>query len=458
MPTEEIRTAQTNLEPPHDIEAEKAVLGSMLQSGDAVSDVIDRLKPGDFYIKEHSEIYKAFLEMYKHSIAIDIKTAYSQLSKMKTIELVGGMTYLGRLSSDAIVPSNAKYYAETVLAKSNMRQLITEADLIRSKAYDGEGSSDEILDFAEQRIFQIAQGTQTRNYVDINDVLVENIKEIRDLEQNKGKLPGITTGFLDLDKLLGGLQPTDLVIVAARPGMGKTSFALNVAENAAKAGHSVLIFSMEMSKEQLGQRMLSMSSLVDMEHIKTGNLTPGEWENISDAQDGFEDLKISIDDASEVSILEMKNKCRRLKAERGLDLIVIDYLQLMSLGYNVEQREKEVSAITRNIKILAKELDCAVVLLSQLSRKTEARTDHRPQLADLRDSGSIEQDADVVIFLRREDYYQNEDEPAEVDPGGSSTCEVSIAKHRNGPTGTIRLAWIARYTKFGNLERGAEEF
>lgn len=452
---DEEKAVQINLEPPHDLEAEKAVLGSMMQSADAVSDVIDKLKAKDFYLKQHKELFATFLDMYRRSIAIDLTTTYSHLVKRKSAELVGGMSYIGRLSSDAIVPSNARYYADTVLAKSQMRMLIEGADAIKSKAYDGKGSTDEILDFAEQRIFEIAQGSQKKNYVDINDVLVENIKQIRELAQNKGQLPGITTGFIDLDKILGGLHKTDLVIVAARPGMGKTSFALNIAENAAKDGNSVLIFSMEMSKEQLGQRMLSMASFVEMEHIKTGNLSPDEWESISMAQDSFEDLKIAIDDMSEMSMIEMKNKCRRLKAEKGLDLIVIDYLQLMSFGYGVDQREKEISAITRNIKILAKELDCCVILLSQLSRKTESRSDHRPQLSDLRDSGSIEQDADIVIFLRREDYYENGDEPAQTE--GSRTCEVNIAKHRSGPTGMIQLAWIGKYTKFGNLDSYTDE-
>lgn len=448
---EEERNREYDPVPPHDIEAEKAVLGSMMKSEDAVSDVIDKLKAEDFYLKEHQEIYAAFVDMYRRSIGIDMTTTYSQLEKRKVIDLVGGMTYLGRLITEAIVPSNAKYYADTVMARSHMRQLIKEADMIKSKAYDGEGAPEEILDFAEQRIFEIAHRNQKKNYVDINDVLVENIKEIQELEKNKGQLPGITTGFRDMDRMLGGLHKTDLVILAARPGMGKTAMALNIAENAAAAGHSVLIFSMEMSKEQLGQRMLAMSASVDMENIKKGTLSQDDWESISDAQDDFEDLKISIDDASEISILEMKNKCRRLKADKGLDLVIIDYLQLMSLGYKVDQREKEISAITRNIKILAKELDCAVVLLSQLSRASESRKDHKPQLSDLRDSGAIEQDADIVIFLKREDYYEDEDEAAETS-GDGNVCDVNIAKHRSGPTGTVKLAWVARYTKFGNLE------
>lgn len=452
----EEREVTYNLEPPHDIEAEKAVLGSMLLDQDAVADVIDRLKPEDFYMREHQEIYKAFVEMYRKSINIDLNTANSQLKTRKTAEFVGGLVYLSRLADDAIVPANAKYYAETVLAKSNMRQLIKEADTIRSKAYEGQQPTDEILDFAEQRIFEIAHKSQKHNYTDINEILIENIKQIQELEKNKGAIPGITTGFKDVDKILGGLHKTDLIILAARPGMGKTSFALNIAEGAASAGHSVLIFSMEMSKEQLGQRMLSMAASVDMEHLKNGTVSIEEWESISYAQDSFEDRKLFIDDASQISILEMKNKCRRLKAEQGLDLVVIDYLQLMSLGYGVDNRVNEISAITRNIKILAKELDVAVVLLSQLSREAEKRKDHKPMLSDLRDSGSIEQDADIVIFLKRDDYYDDEDSEVDLTSSAGNTCDVMIAKHRSGQTGTVKLAWIGRYTKFGNLERGGD--
>ena len=451
----EEKEAVYNLEPPQDLEAEKAVLGSMLQDADAVSDVIDRLRPEDFYLKEHQEIYRAFLDLFRRSVNIDLNTTNSQLKTRKTADFVGGLLYLSRLSDNAIVPSNAKYYAETVLAKSNLRQLIHEADTIRSKAYEGDKPTEEILDFAEQRIFEIAHRTQKRNYLDINEILVENIKEIQELERNKGALPGITTGFRDLDRILGGLHKTDLVILAARPGMGKTSFALNIAENAADKGHSVMVFSMEMSKEQLGQRLLAMSAQVDMEHIKRGELTPDEWMSISYAQDAYENRKLFIDESSDISILEMKNKCRRLKAEHGLDLVIIDYLQLMNLGYKTENRVQEISAITRSIKVLAKELDVAVVLLSQLSRASEQRKDHRPQLSDLRDSGSIEQDADIVIFLKRDDYYEEEDAEVDLSRRGN-VCDVIIAKHRNGETGQIQLAWIARYTKFGNLERSMQ--
>lgn len=438
---------------PADIEAEKAVLGAMMKNADAVADVIEILRAEDFYLTEHQEIYRAMYEMFRKSIGIDLMTTYSELKSRKTSEIVGGVTYLSKLIDEAIVASNAKYYAATVADKSKMRQLIAEADKIRESAYSEELPPGDILDAAEQRIMEIAHNTQKRNYVDINEVLVENIKNIQELEKNKGKLPGVETGFKKVDEILGGFQKTDLIILAARPGVGKTAFALNVAEHAASVGHKVMVFSLEMSNTQLGQRLLSMTANVPMENIRNGNISQDDWDSISDAQDSFEKVDLVIDDSSVITPVEMKNKCRRFKNEKGgLDLVVIDYLQLMSMGgYRIEQREKEIGSITRAIKIMAKELDCAVVLLSQLSRGPEQRAGHKPQLSDLRDSGSIEQDADVVIFLRRDDYYQDDDEPANTDPSTGLTCQVNIAKHRNGATGVVNLAWVPKYTKFGNL-------
>lgn len=444
---------------PQDLDAEKAVLGSMLKSQDAVADVLEILRAEDFYLKEHQEIYKIMVEMFAKSIAIDLMTTYSELKSHKLAELVGGLTYLSKLMDEAVVYSNAKYYANTVVNKSKMRQLIHEADKIKDSAFSEEVPPEDILDGAEQRIMEIAHKSQRSNYVDINDVLVENIKEIQELERNKGRLPGVETGFKKIDDILGGLQKTDLIILAARPGVGKTAFALNIASHAAQVGNKVMIFSLEMSNTQLGQRMLSMTANVPMENIRSGNISQDDWDCISDAQDSFERAALVIDDTSSITPVEMKNKCRRFKAEKGgLDLVVVDYLQLMSMGsYRTEQREKEIGAMTRAIKIMAKELDCAVVLLSQLSRGPEQRADHKPQLSDLRDSGSIEQDADIVIFLRRDDYYQHDDEPANVDPATGLTCEVNIAKHRNGATGLINLAWIPKYTKFANLASGYEK-
>ena len=440
--------------PPTDIEAEKAVLGAMMKDQDAAADVLELLVPEDFYLTEHREIYRAMFDMSRRGVAIDLMTTYSELKTRKTVDIVGGLTYLSKLMEDTIVVANAKYYAAVVSDKSKMRQLIGEAEKIRESAYSDELPPGDILDVAEQRIMEIAQKTQRNNYVDINKILIENIKEIQELEKNKGKLPGIPTGFRDVDRILGGLQKTDLIILAARPGVGKTAFALNIAANAAAEGSKVMVFSLEMSNGQLGQRLLSMTANVPMENIRNGNITQDDWDSISDAQDSFERVDMVIDESTGITPMEMKNKCRRFKAERGgLDLIVIDYLQLMSMGgYKTDNRVAEISALTRQIKLLAKELDVAVILLSQLSRGPEQRADHKPQLSDLRDSGSIEQDADVVIFLKRDDYYEDrENEAANVDPTTGLTCQVNIAKHRNGSVGLANLAWIPRYTKFGNL-------
>ena len=335
-------------------------------------------------------------------------------------------------------------------------ELITEAEAIRDAAYSAELPPDEILDNAEQRILEIAHRSQRSNYVDINDVLFENIRMLQEMERTGGANRGTPTGFRDVDKILGGLQKTDLIILAARPGVGKTAFALNIAEHAASMGKKVMVYSLEMANTQLGERLLSMTANVPLENIHKGKLTMEEWEDISAAQDGFYGSDMVVDENSVVTPMEIKNKCRRFKQEKGdLDLVIIDYLQLMSMGGSrIEQREKEIAGITRAIKIMAKELDCAVILISQLSRGPEQRGgDHMPRLSDLRDSGAIEQDADVVIFLKRDDVYSSEEERANIDENTALTCAVNIAKHRNGPVGIVYLTWIPRYVKFGNIAR-----
>ncbi len=442
--------------PPTDIEAEKAVLGSLLKSQDARADVEPLLRAEDFYLKEHQEIYNTILDMNRKGTGVDITTVYSALKQRKTADMVGGITYLSRLMDEAIVPSNARYYAETVSDKSKMRQLINESEAIRDAAYSQELPPEDILDNAEHRILEIAQKSQRSRYVDIDEVIIENFKQLQELEKNGGESKGIPTGFRDVDKILGGFQKTDLIILAARPGVGKTAWALNVAENAALAGKKVIVFSLEMANTQLGERMLSMTSNVPLEKIHRGEIDPDDWEDLSAAQDSLYGIDMAIDESSVITPVEMKNKCRRFKQEKGgLDLVVIDYLQLMSMGgYRIEQREKEIAAITRSIKIMAKELDCAVILLSQLSRGPEQRGgDHMPKLSDLRDSGAIEQDADIVIFLKRDDYYSSEDERANIDDTTGLTCAVNIAKHRSGPVGIAYLTWIPRYVKFGNMAR-----
>ena len=444
------------LVPPTDIDAERAVLGAMLKSVDARADAIGILNAEDFYLKEHEEIFRTMVDMDQKGVGIDITTVYSALKQRKTAEMAGGMTYLSRLIDDAIVVSNAKYYAETVADKSKMRQLIKEAEGIREAAYSDELPPGDILDNAEQRILNIANKSQRSQYEHINEVLYQNIKTMQDLAKQGGEVKGIETGFKKVDEILGGFQKTDLIILAARPGVGKTAWALNVAEHAAVNGYKVMVFSLEMANTQLGQRLLSMTANVPLENIRKGELNAEDWESVSMAQEAFFNTSLVIDEKSVITPVEMKNKCRRFSQESGgLDLVIIDYLQLMSMGgYKIEQREKEIAAITRSIKIMAKELNCAVILLSQLSRGPEQRGgDHMPKLSDLRDSGAIEQDADVVIFLKRDDYYNSDDEKAEVNENASLTCAVNIAKHRNGPTGVANLTWIPRYVKFGNIAK-----
>ena len=309
--------------PPNDIEAEKAVLGAMLKSQDARADVAGILRPDDFYLNEHQEIYRTMLEMEQKGTGVDITTVYSALRKRKTAELVGGITYLSKLMDETIVVSNAKYYAETVSSKSKMRQLITEAEKIREAAYSDDLPPEDILDSAEQRILEIAQKSQRSQYEDINDVIFENIKEIQELEKQGGVIKGIETGFRDVDRILGGFQKTDLIILAARPGVGKTAWALNIAEHAASIGNKVMVFSLEMSNLQLGQRLLSMTSSVPLENIRKGEISPEDWDSLSAAQDSFYGTDMVIDESSSITPMEMKNKCRRFKQEKGgLDLVI----------------------------------------------------------------------------------------------------------------------------------------
>ncbi|MBK5253139.1 MAG: replicative DNA helicase [Peptostreptococcaceae bacterium] len=439
--------------PPHDIEAEKSVLGALLISNEALSEVIEIINPTQFYKKEHQEIFTSVISLFNKNSKVDILTVCDELKQRKVLELVGGRAYIAMLTEGVPVVSNARDYARIVAEKAGLRRLIEAANAIEVKAYDASEKTDEILDFAEKGIFSIAQDGQNKNYESISTVIERNVAKIEEAQKMEGEVTGTPTGFADLDNLLSGLQPSDLVIVAARPGMGKTAFALNVAEQTALKGSSVLIFSLEMSNEQLGQRMLAMHSRVDMEKIKKGLIEDDDWDRIGESNDAFASMKISIDDSPGISILEIKNKCRRMKAEKGLDLVIIDYLQLMSSKGRVENRQQEISALSRNIKLLAKELDCTVMLLSQLSRAPEQRPNHTPMLSDLRESGSIEQDADIVIFLYRDDYYA---ELAGRESGEqivkTGLCNVIVAKHRNGPTGKVELVWMDKYTRFSDKE------
>ena len=429
---------------PHNAEAEQSVIGAALISRDAMSEVAELLQPDDFYDPRHKDIFAVMLEMFSQNRAIDIITVSDELKKQKKLERSGGRSYIAELSGSVPSTSNAADYAKIVASTASLRNLIAGADQIRKKCMENSEPAEDILDFAEKSIFSVAQARQNRDYSSIADVLLTNIEMLNDAAKNQGKLQGVTTGFRTLDDVTTGLRKSDLIILAARPAMGKTAFALNVAENAAlKAGAKVLIFSLEMSKEQLGQRLLAMDAKVDMENLRKGDLKRSDWERIMLTSDQLSKAVINIDDTPGISVFEIRNKCRRMKADQGLDLVVIDYLQLMQGIGRADSRQQEISNLSRYLKLLAREIDCPIIVLSQLSRAPEQRPNHRPVLSDLRESGAIEQDADLVIFLYRDDYYHEDSEK----PG---ICEVNIAKHRSGPTCVVELTWVARYTRFAD--------
>jgi replicative DNA helicase len=431
--------------PPHNDDAEKSVLGSIFLDKDALYNAMEIIRPEDFYSEMHKEIYLAILELFKKSIPVDTITVAEELKKRKSLEMVGGRAYIAYLST--VVPSteNAMQYAKMISDKSELRKLISASTEIIEKSYQEKMEPDEVLDFAENSIFKIAQGKQRKDFIPLQEILWENINKIDEMSKLEGNITGITTGFIDLDKKTSGFQKSDLIILAARPSMGKTAFALNIAQQTALKGNSkVMIFSLEMSKEQLGQRMLSMESKVEIEKLRRGDIDRKEWEQIHIALDNLAKAEVFIDDTPGINVMEIKNKCRRLKTEKGLDLVIVDYLQLMNFDGRADNRQQEITALSRAFKQLARELECPVLVLSQLSRAPELRQDHRPILADLRESGSIEQDADIVMFLFRDEYYTKE---ASEKP---NLCDVIIAKQRNGPTDTIELTWIGKHTRFGN--------
>ena len=428
--------------PPHNDDAEKSVLGAAMLSKDALFDIMEAVKAEDFYSEIHKEIFIAISELCKKNEPVDALTVAEELKKRKALEMVGGRAYVTSLPSSVPATSNAVQYAKIVAEKAVLRSLINAAGSIIDESYQEKMEACTVLDHAEREIFEIAQKKQSKDYAPLQDVLLSNMEMIDEISKMDGNVTGIPTGFTDLDAKTAGFQRSNLIVLAARPAMGKTAFALNIALQAAiKGGANVLIFSLEMAKEELGQRLLSMESRIEMQKLKTGNLERKDWEDINLGLDALSKANIFIDDTPGISIMEMKNKCRRLKAEKGLDMIIVDYLQLMNYEGKNESRQQEISALSRMLKLLAREMDCPVILLSQLSRAPEQRPDHRPVLSDLRESGSIEQDADIVIFLYRDDYYNPETEK----PG---VCEVIIAKQRSGATGTVELTWLGKYTRF----------
>jgi len=434
--------------PPQSIEAEQSVLGSMLVDKEAISIVMEILKPEDFYRPDHREIYEVVIELFDRSQPIDLITVSERLKLHGKLELIGGLEYLSNIATAVPTTANVRNYSKIVEEKSLLRKLIRASSDIVDLGFDASEEVSYIIDRAEQGIFDILQKRSSQGFIPIKDVLVDTFNKLEELYNNKGTITGISTGFVDLDFKTAGLHNTDLILIAARPAMGKTALALNLAQNVAV--HSkvpVAVFSLEMSKEQLVNRMLSSEAMVDGSRMKTGQLEDNDWQKVAKALGPLSEAPIFIDDTPGVTITEIRAKCRRLKLEHNLGLVIIDYLQLMQGSKSKsENRQQEISEISRSLKMLAKEINVPVITLSQLSRAPETRTDHRPILSDLRESGAIEQDADIVMFLYRDDYYNPETDKKNI-------AELIIAKHRNGSTGTVELVWLGQYTKFANLEK-----
>lgn len=434
--------------PPHDIEAEQAIIGSMLTDKDAVIAAVEKLKPEDFYREDNKAIYESILSLYSKSEPIDIITVKDELTSNGKFDMVGGLEYLAILPDKVPLTSNIEQYIKIVEEKSILRNLIKASTEIINLGYEQTEETDAIIDIAEKKIFDIMQRKNQKGYSQIKDILIETFAEIEKLYNQKGYVTGVPTGFVDLDQITAGLHNSDLILVAARPAMGKSAFALNIASHAAIKGNTpTVIFSLEMSKEQLVNRILCCEAMVDGNKVRTGKIEEADWVKLATALGPLSEAPIYIDDTPGISIMEIRAKCRKLKLEKNIGLIVIDYLQLIQgTGKKGASREQEISEISRSLKILAKELDVPVIALSQLSRAAEQRQDHRPMLSDLRESGAIEQDADIVMFLYRDDYYNQETEKKNI-------AEVIIAKHRAGSTGTIELLWLGNYTKFANIEK-----
>lgn len=434
---------------PHSIEAEQSVVGAMLMDKDAIMTASEAIGREDFYQASYGIIFESMVELFNEGKPADLITLQERLKEKDVPEEISSLEFVRELLVVVPTSANVKYYAQIVYEKSMLRKLIRLNEEIANTCYVGTESMEEILETTEKRVFELLQRRNTGDYVPIKEVVLNALDRIEKASKSKGTVTGIPTGFLDLDYKLSGLQPSDLVLVAARPSMGKTAFVLNIAQHVAfKANQSVAIFSLEMSKEQLVNRLFSLESQVDSQSLRTGNLKDSDWEKLIESAGIIGKSHLIIDDTPGISVTELRSKCRKYKLEHGLKLIIIDYLQLMSgsIGKRSDSRQQEISEISRSLKAIARELHVPVVALSQLSRAVEQRPDHRPMLSDLRESGAIEQDADVVMFIYRDDYY-NKDTP------DKNIAEIIIAKQRNGPIGTINLVWLPQYTKFANMEK-----
>lgn len=434
--------------PPHNSEAEQTVLAAALLDHIAVEKIVNLLSNDDFYYEANKEIFDSIKQVHMQNIPVDVVTVSEELKKRGKIDYIGGFEYLARLTENIITSKNVEAYCNIIREKSTLRKLISASNEIIEKGFKESDDVQKVIELAESRIFSISQNRSFNSFTEIKDVLMEVFNQLEERAMNKGSLTGLTTGYDDLDRMTSGLQRSDLILLAARPSMGKTALALNIAMNSVKTGASVALFSLEMSKEQYVQRIISMESMVESTKLRTGNLDDDDWSRLISVMSAISNYKVFIDDTASVSLFEVMSKCRRLKMEKGLDLIIVDYLQLMTDGgRGGDNRQQEISNISRGLKAMARELDCPVVALSQLSRAPELRNDHRPIMSDLRESGAIEQDADVVMMLYRDEYYHKEESEKK------GITDVIITKQRNGPVGTVELAWIGQYTKFGNIQK-----
>ena len=435
--------------PPHSIEAEQSVIGSMMMDRDAIMTAGEIISGSDFYQTVYGVLFDAMTELFNEGRPVDLVTLQERLKEKNVPPEISSMEYIRELLEAVPTSANVKYYAEIVQEKSVLRRLIKMNEEIADSCYLGQEPMETLLEGAEKKIFELTQKRNVKEYTPIKEVVLNALDKIEKASRAKGNVTGIPTGFIDLDYKLSGLQPSDLVLVAARPSMGKTAFVLNIAQHVAfRQNKCVAIFSLEMSKEQLVNRLFALEAHVDAQLIRSGNLKDTDWEKLIEGAGIIGKSDLIIDDTSGISVSELRSKCRKYKMERGLDLIIIDYLQLMS-GSTVrrnESRQQEISEISRALKGIARELDVPVIALSQLSRAVEQRPNKRPMLSDLRESGAIEQDADVVMFIYRDDYYNP-------DTKDKNIAEIIIGKQRNGPIGTVRLAWIPQYTRFGNEAR-----
>lgn len=433
--------------PPYNMEAEQAILGSMMIDKEAVYIALEMLEAEDFYKEANQIIYSLIVSLEAKGEPVDMITLTEELHRRNSVEKVGGVGYIAEVANIVPTAANARHYAEIVAQKALLRKLIRVSTNIANRCYEDQEDSHELLDSAERMILEIAGNRNVSGLLPIKQVLSSALEKIEYLANNKGSITGVPSCFTDLDSMTSGWQPSDLIILAARPAMGKTSFGLNIAQNAAIRGKiPVAIFSLEMSREQLVQRLMSSEAMIDQHKLRTGRLLDDEWVRLTRAAQPLSTAEIFIDDTPAISALELRAKARRLKAEKGLGLIIIDYLQLMQMGKRQENRQQEISEISRSLKALARELNVPIIALSQLSRAVEQTPDKRPALSHLRESGALEQDADMVMFIFREEYYKPDTEK----PG---IAEIIIAKHRNGPTGTVELGFVKEFTKFVNIDR-----